>query len=293
MAYILTHGGCYDGFTAAWAIRKGLAQERQRYGFEEIADKYFEVSYGQPVPEIPDGEEVIIADFSYPEPILREIAERAHFLTLLDHHKTAQEALSVFAATKPDNCLVTFDMAKSGAMLAWQEFVSEKDISLFVRYIQDRDLWTKALPYHEEVTAYIHSYERDFDNWDYLHAAINEGNLEAVVTQGTAILRYKRERVKEIGKHHRIQSVGGYDNIPVVNAPYNFSSDVCDWLLDEHPTAKFSAYYFDRNDGLQQWGLRSRKDFDCSVVAKMFGGGGHAQACGFQLNPSGARVARV
>lgn len=291
MAYILTHAGCHDGFTAQWAILKGLTQERTRYNFQEEAHTCFEVSYGQPMPEIPDGQEVIIADFSYPEAVLRELAERSHFLTVLDHHKTAQESLAGIIANPPENSLIRFDMNKSGAMLAWQEFVSEKDIPDLIWYIQDRDLWTKKLPHHEAVTAYIHSFERTHENWDMLENML-QNFMEDVVDMGCAVQRFKETKTDEIAKHARLQRVGDYV-VPVVNAPYNFSSDVCQVLLDWYPEAKFSAYYFDRADGIQQWGLRSRKDFDCSVVAKQFGGGGHAQACGFQIDPSGHTIVRT
>jgi len=67
---------------------------------------------------------------------------------------------------------------------------------------------------------------------------------------------------------------------PVANATV-FFSEVGEALLDMNPTAPFSAYYSDRGDGKRQWGLRSRPEFDCSVVAKAFGGGGHKQAAGF------------
>jgi len=68
--------------------------------------------------------------------------------------------------------------------------------------------------------------------------------------------------------------------VPVTNATVAFS-EVADELLTRHPQARFAAYYLDRADGLRQWGMRSREDFDCSVIAKAFGGGGHKQASGF------------
>lgn len=67
---------------------------------------------------------------------------------------------------------------------------------------------------------------------------------------------------------------------PCANATV-FFSEVGERLLEMHPQAPFSAYYMDRNDGKRQWGLRSRPDFDCSVIAKAMGGGGHKCAAGF------------
>jgi nanoRNase/pAp phosphatase (c-di-AMP/oligoRNAs hydrolase) len=67
----------------------------------------------------------------------------------------------------------------------------------------------------------------------------------------------------------------------VVNCAY-FFSEACAMLLERYPDAPFSAYYFDRADGLRQWGLRSIGSFDVSKIAAKFGGGGHRNAAGFQ-----------
>ena len=106
--------------------------------------------------------------------------------------------------------------------------------------------------------------------------------MEGVVREGAAILRFKTQKVSEVCDQVRLLKVGTYNNIPIVNCPYIFASDAGDELLVRFPDAPFAGYYFDRGDSFRQWGLRSRKDFDCSVVAKSFGGGGHAQASGFQ-----------
>jgi len=81
-------------------------------------------------------------------------------------------------------------------------------------------------------------------------------------------------------KRARMLEIGGV-KVPVVNATC-FFSDVGARLLELYPDAPFSAYYMDRGDGLRQCGLRSRPGVDVSEIAKNYGGGGHAQAAGFQ-----------
>ena len=274
MAYILYHADCYDGFGAAWAYWTGRA--------EIPRDTYIPCKYGQPMPDIPDHEQVYILDFSYPEDALRSLAKRSLSVTLLDHHKTAEKDLQGFLTRPEANLNITFDMAHSGAYLAWDEFCGG-DVPQLIQYIEDRDLWTNKLPHIEEITAWLRSYERTFENFDILHDGLNHReNRYEVIAQGSAILRFQRQKVQEIcDAGTRMLEVGGY-TVPVVNVPYIFASDVGHELLQRWPQYKFAAYYFDRSDGIRQWGLRSRKDFDCSVVAKANGGGGHAQASGFQ-----------
>lgn len=56
--------------------------------------------------------------------------------------------------------------------------------------------------------------------------------------------------------------------------------DIAGELAKERP---FGACYFDRQDGKRQWSLRSRDGgADVSEIAKRHGGGGHAQAAGFE-----------
>lgn len=280
MAVILAHAGCYDGMGAAWAVKKSIAT---RPG--ETPDVYHFVTHGQPMPEIQDGEEVIIVDFSYPEDQLRALAKRSFFVSIYDHHKTAQADLQNLISNPTDNMEIVFDMNRSGAMIAWDEFVGTP-APCFVEYLQDRDLWTKKLKYHEEVTAYIQSFERTFQNFDMLEFVLaTDAGLDDARNEGAAILRFKTQKVNEICEHAvMLPKLGDYENIPAVNCPYVFASDVGSRLLELHPEAPLSAYWFYRKDSVWQWGLRSRQgtDVDVSAVAKLYGGGGHKHAAGFQ-----------
>ena len=70
--------------------------------------------------------------------------------------------------------------------------------------------------------------------------------------------------------------------IPCVNASENVS-ELGNLMCERYPDAPFSMSYCDRGDGMRSYSLRSIGDFDVSVVAKAFGGGGHKNAAGFAL----------
>ncbi len=72
------HHPCADGFTAAWAVWKPFGD----------SVKFHPGVHGQPPPDV-TGEHVVIVDFSYPRPVLFEMAQKAASITLLDHHGTA------------------------------------------------------------------------------------------------------------------------------------------------------------------------------------------------------------
>ena len=264
--YILYHDPCFDGFGAAWAAKRYL----DTLPAPQEAIQYLPVTYGQPMPEIPDGSDVMMLDFSYPRAEMETLRARLASLLVIDHHKTAQAALEGFPNT-------VFDMNHSGAYMTWDFFFPNKPCPSLLQYVEDRDLWHHKLPKTQEINAWIHSYPKDFAVWDRL--AIEMGPTSLV--EGGAILRFQTQKVQEIADHAQLVAWEPYGIIPAVNTSC-LMSEVAHELLIRHPESKFSAYWFDRADGTRQWGLRSQGDFDVSEIAKGYGGGGHRNAAGFE-----------
>ena len=253
--YILYHHHCDDGFGAAYAAWKSLADRAS----------YLPVLHGEPPPDIPSGSKVVIVDFAYPRQVLLDMDQRMESVLVLDHHKTAQEDLAGLP-------FAHLDMSKSGAVLSWEHWHTGEPIPPLLRYVEDRDLWRFALPDTHEVSAALETYPRDFDLWDRLDVA-------ALAQEGRPILRALRQQVARMVDRASFQDIAGYQ-VPVVNASL-LTSDVLDALARRYPTAPFAACYFDRGDRKRQWGLASIGSFDVSRVAEMFGGGGHKNRSGF------------
>lgn len=265
---VLYHANCDDGFGAAWIASKHLSSEGTPH-------ECIPVNYGDAPPEIQAGEKVFILDFSYPRQVLLDMAEIAN-ITVLDHHKTAQADLQ-------DLPFAHFDMERSGAMMASEWFHPRGTrIPQIVQYIQDRDLWRKELPDSEAVTEYIRSWPRDFLVWDHI-AEMLEVKFDQAVAEGKAILRRVGQQIEAALQRARWSEVGGY-RVWVANETQHFSEVA--GKLAERDGALFGAVYFIRADGKVQWSLRSHGDFDVSVVAKNYGGGGHKNAAGFTVEPA-------
>ena len=263
-ALVLYHDNCPDGFTAAWAVWKFLGDEAE----------YRAVNYGQKPPATHAlGRRVILVDFSYPRLLLDDLAAHAKSVEVYDHHKTAQVDLADWPNGK-----VVFDMNRSGAGIAWDQFHVHLHRCALVDYVEDRDLWRWALPDSREVSEYIFSVDRTFSQWDQLSTGL-EHYREQIVEAGKALLRAKKVRVATICKNARMMTFGDV-TIPVVNTAWDFS-EIGEYLVcAAFPEAPAGGYYFDRADK-RQWGFRSRGDFDVSALCKQHGGGGHAAAAGF------------
>lgn len=308
--YILYHGHCYDGFGAAFAAW---------LRFEDEAT-YIPVSYGQPIPEMEKSSVVYIVDFSYPKNTLLDLMTTHHKVVVLDHHHTAQNDLKDLIVSPPYGAVVRFDMEKSGAVMACEYFHEDikcevNQLGEFFAYLQDRDLWTFSLPKSREVSMALRSYPFDFKVWSDLSGLTTYGQIyeapgiciDRLKKEGETCRRLTEMQVDMMAKNAcmwefkdmcdsswslepsettgPMRTAFGYI-VPVANATV-FFSEVGERLLELYPAAPFSAYYLDRKDGLRQWGMRSRPDFDCSKIAKIFGGGGHKQAAGFTQNLKG------
>jgi oligoribonuclease NrnB/cAMP/cGMP phosphodiesterase (DHH superfamily) len=255
LEYVLYHKNCNDGFGAAWVAWKALGDQA----------RYIPVQHGDQPPDIPGGSTVTIVDFAYPRDVLMELVDRMESLQVLDHHKTAAQDLAGLD-------FATFDLQKSGAMLAWGHWFPGEPAPLLVQYIQDKDLWLFRLTDSSEVSAALGSYPMDFQVWNSL-------SVDGLAKDGIAIRRAINIQVSGHVEKATLRNVGGY-SVPVVNATC-YLSEIGDQLNDRYPEAAFAACYFDRPDGKRQWSLRSRGEFDVSEIAQRSGGGGHRNAAGY------------
>jgi oligoribonuclease NrnB/cAMP/cGMP phosphodiesterase (DHH superfamily) len=281
------HGGCPDGFTAAWAIRKA---------WPEV--KFIPAIYGEepPLDEI-KGKHVLLVDFSYKKPVLEAIAGKvARTVTVVDHHKSAEADLAEhccrlsnlddFASFCFDwgeePIQAHFDMSRSGAMLAWNYAFPALPAPCLVEYVQDRDLWTWKLPSARELTSYISSFSFSFENWDRLAEELdNLDKLGAVISAGEAINRNHMKTISDVLAATQRQMMIGGLLVPVANLPYHMASDAANRMAKGQP---FAATYFDDADGNRVFSLRSSEDgLDVSEIAVSYGGGGHKHASGFRV----------
>ena len=253
---VLYHGNCPDGFGGAWSAWRAWGD----------AVQYVPVSHGDAPPELPADASVLMVDIVYPRDETLALKDRVREMVILDHHKSAQEELG-------DLPFATFDMKRSGAMMSWNYCHPGEEPPPLIGYVQDRDLWRFALPHSHEVTAALGSYPMDFQTWNTL-------DVEQLALEGVAILRFRDQTVKSIVGFSRWGEIGGY-RVPIVNATAHWS-DVGAAMLAQYPDAPFVGAYFEDSQGTKRWSLRSRPDFDVSVVAKGLGGGGHPQASGFR-----------
>ena len=267
---ILYHGrGCPDGFGAALAAWLYYGGQAEFKGLD-----HGDVRTVDDLPPL-QGRAVYILDFSFAEDVLRAIDERAAKLVMLDHHKSAAEKLTGFAC----RCgVVHFDMAKSGARLAWEFFHPDAPVPSLIRYVEDRDIWKWEFAESAGFLAALDMEPQDFARWREI-AAFTPGELDRFMARGAAMDEKYRKLAADIAEGAQPLVFNGVQGL-MVNAPGMFHSLVGDLLSAQSGT--FALMWSAGPKGVKA-GLRSQRNFDCIALAESMGGGGHAQACGFRM----------
>jgi uncharacterized protein len=269
---VLYHGrSCPDGFAAALAAQLFFGDKAEYLGLDHGDTKT--------VDDLPDvrGRAVYILDFSFSVEILQAIDARAAKLVMLDHHKSAADRLTGFAC----RCgVVHFDMAKSGARLAWEFFHPEATVPDLVRYVEDRDIWAWQYPESAGYLAALDMEPFDFDRWAAI-AAFTPAQTESFMARGQAMDEKFAKLAVDIAEGAQPVVFNGQSGL-MVNAPGVFHSLVGDILSKNSGT--FALMWTVSKGGIVKVGLRSQRGYDCIPLAESMGGGGHAQACGFKIS---------
>ena len=261
---LVYHGGCQDGFGAAWAVWK-----RHGDNFD-----YHPGIHREPPPDV-SGRDLVIADFSYPLDIMQQMIPDADSITIIDHHLSAARELQPLLDNGEIDGII--DMGKSGAMLTWEWFHPGEPAPRLLEYIQDRDLYRFVLPDSRAISSALFSWPQDFETWDRLMS----GDLEELRLDGLAIERKHQRDIRALIKSGtRRMRLCGHE-VPLLNVPFTMASDAVNLLAQEEP---FAVCYWDDCNG-RVFSLRSAEQgVDVSEIARSFGGGGHRHAAGFRLS---------
>lgn len=292
MTVCLYHGGCIDGFTAAWIVAR-------TFGAADDPVKLIPMNHGGGVlaAEVA-GEVVYSVDFAFPMVAsglalgdridsLAELCAHAEWVYVWDHHKTVMDDFAAHSAADkawPTNLTSHLTEKMSGAEIAWFNCRHDRiwngqirpNVSGLVSYVGDRDLWRFAYGPTKAVFAAMTSYEQTLDVWDTF-----PWKLDDLVAEGRAIERYRQQQVDAHVANAFWTHIHEFD-VPVVNCPYSIGSDVAGKLCELNPDAPFAAYFYETAD-TRHWGLRSGPDgADVAKIAERFGGGGHEHASGYR-----------
>lgn len=285
--------------------------------FQKKLDKLF----GQNTIDFNQVKCLYILDINLKNPVYLELLEQYPNLSIviIDHHKTSQEEIAelsniIHEQHKTKRIKPYFHLGFSGAGLSYLYFARPNvmaeimlmghDISteqlkeikqsmpIQVQCVQDRDIWTWEVPETKHFMAYYINNIKSFkDCKQYIgNFETNPELLQNQLLIGKSLSDMFDNQIETM------LNTNGHDEITfkingklhkgyIINSSPMFSSELGSRLCrldEEHKFAiTWMTNYNSKREPYCKCSIRSTNDYDCSIIAKHFGGGGHAQASGF------------
>lgn len=276
---IIYHGNCWDGIGAAWAV----ANQDPFIKTELVAGFYGEAP---PLAKITAETEVWVVDFSYDLATMLALADKAKRLVWVDHHASvepvARQCAKLWRVNNPKGHEVVFDTTQSGAVLAVKVCYPGKPLPQIIEYIEDYDLWRKALPHTDLIISALDLYPQTVGTINRL-VMCPETIEMSLIPEGRVLHRQMEAQVESLAALATPIQLGGTEglgiNLPPVTMP----------LLNKmgehlsHRSGSFALLWHQDASGMYQCSLRSQnKQVDVGQLAKQLGGGGHPSSAGFR-----------
>lgn len=261
---ILYHGGCPDGFGAAYAAWKK---------FGDTAE-YLPVKYGENLPEGLTDRDVYIVDFCYEsDEQLQELMRITKRLVVLDHHESSRVRVEGI----PEH---VFDNTRSGSTIAWSYFHPETPLPCLMQYLEDGDLYHYALPETRDIFSYLLVLPFEFSAWNELVLGLEDDVKRADLLKKAAAYTEFFEALAEMSvEHAKKVRFEGYEVYFAVTHPnITMKSFVGHELYTKLPPFALVVTAHPNGFGVS---IRGDGTVDVSKIAGKYGGGGHPGSSGF------------
>ena len=277
---IIYHAHCLDGYVGAWIARR-VYGEKAEYKAMKRGEAFPDTEYFK-------NREVYVIDFSFTRDEIKIIESVASRLVIIDHHISSREEVE---SAKEH----LFMLEHSGAYLAWIYFKDREDIDksyidifknnkppLLIQYVSEGDIFKITLPDFKDLMPVVYAHTLTWEHIDNLYNMFEtEEGREKLKEQSKIVSMYKDKILAaSLDSVHWVVLDGV--TMPAVNTclPIDERSDLLHTIYTLYPPVALS-YRWD--DGQWKCSLRSNGDFDCTIIATKYGGGGHRGSAGFAI----------
>lgn len=239
-------------------------------------------------------DKVVLLDLTLPLEVMELLYKKfkKNFIWI-DHHKRPDKELENKLYLKKIKIEGIRNHNFSACYLVWKHF--KKEPPDFVKYIQDMDLWKFEMDESRNFTAGLPDLKEKYNtknikfildmfDFDYYNK-----NKIKIIERGKIITKHQEEFVLRTVFYGKIINFHGKKAF-IINTNF-FSSTFADFFF-KIKDKKFKnvdiliVWNKDYNDKRFIFSLRKRKEkkIDLSKIAKEYGGGGHFDAAGFNLD---------
>ncbi len=269
------HNRDLDGFTSG-AIIKLKYPDATLIGHD----------YGEPIPKLPDEEDIIMADVSFPMEDMKYISVRSNSFTWIDHHISSMKDFEKYIVVKPHYISAVLDTTIAACEGTWNHLFPDELMPEAVRLLGEYDTWrnqneyrweNEILPFQFGIRMMCNSAEsfpvEVFENYELVEEIIERGKIVLEYQRQVNALQCKKAAFEmDFHRYRAICLNGG-----------GFNSDVFKSVYDEEKHDIMMMFQF--NGKFWTISLYTTNDaIDCSEIAKARGGGGHKKTAGFQVD---------
>ena len=296
---VVYHHRCGDGFGGAYAFWKfvkesGVEDPTQIIDFVPYSHLYNESFVRRTIIPKIKNKNVVYVDVCPPKELFNDMLILPNKAIVLDHHESAVKTTEDFPKDLVyEHCFI--DQTHSGATLAHQFCFPDTEPPLFIRCIEDRDLWAWKLedisrPFTE---AFYGRVPFEFEAYEKYE---DEENVKLLVKEGKILTMHRDIKLLDTTRkaletkininniEYAVYVINTTDHISEIG---NLLSRMRCERLDQDCDFAMMWYYDHLRDKIKV-SLRSdntrENPMNVREIASHFGGGGHPSAAGFSLN---------
>jgi oligoribonuclease NrnB/cAMP/cGMP phosphodiesterase (DHH superfamily) len=290
---VITHKDCTDGCCSQAIIRSKFGNNAIYLELDHSnLDIKKDINANEYINQIlgTNNSEVYIADFCLNTNMIDQLLKQNNKVVILDHHASSIPFVTPFEKRmeEGENLNIEIHFSKenncSGSMLTWKYFYPELEPTLAIKHVSAGDIWkfefgdsTKHF-YTGLLETYKGPKNIPLEVWENL--IFNDNYAESFISIGKPLHEQFMNEVMDYvpkGKPIVLHNTLGF----MIEAPKKYTSDLGNQL------AKINGgfglvYNLDPENGVVRCSLRSIEPLDVSLIAKKFGGGGHAQSSSFR-----------
>lgn len=219
---------------------------------------------------------VIIVDFSFDLPTMKDIKERAKELIWIDHHPIINQHKEAGFDTAGLR-----DTAESAAYYCWKYFFPEREVPNYVKFTSDYDTWKHQLPESMAFNAAMYNepmFNINTYNWSRLEDPIY---IKELLTNGNRILNFAKLKNEVVRPHIFDTEIAGHKAVAINMR--NTNSTVFNDCGHEGYKVMITFGKYNNMDTPRVTIYAKDNSVDVGKIAESFGGGGHPGAAGFTV----------
>jgi oligoribonuclease NrnB/cAMP/cGMP phosphodiesterase (DHH superfamily) len=248
--------------------------------------------YGEPLPYIvfkemfTQDEDVIMADISFSMPNMVELCQKVKTVIWIDHHVSAINDYIQFTSDLiPSNLEIVLNAKVAACELIWYHLFPQLEMPFSIELLGIYDSWRNEdivfwdnviMPFQYGVRLICH----DLDSFPI--ELLGFVCIDHFIRDGKNIIKYQDQLNKTQCQKKAFFTMFKKFKAICLNTGI-FNSNVFKSIYNENDHDIMIPFQF--NGRSWDVSLYTTKDnVDCSILAKLYGGGGHRKAAGFKVN---------